>query len=301
MNKLKKWIYGFRPRTMPSCMTAVIFSAASLLIVATDDGRRAPEAVKNIICVCAAVSLALAVWAVTLAVRRASLKERLHSASQKTRFTSKLMGDYSFRTVTMTYGTLVIDILLALMKAAAGWYFTSAWLMALAAYYAVLCVARSLLLRSSRRLTALTDERSGRRHELRAYRLSGSLLIVMTVALLGVVFLIVREGQGFIYHGTLIYAVALYDFYCLTRAVVYMVKTRKMHSPVLVSIKTFSFASAFVAMLSLQTAMFASFGSDLEPGLRQLMNALTGSAVCLILLTIGIFMVISANKRLRRA
>ena len=147
----------------------------------------------------------------------------------------------------------------------------------------------------------MTDERSGRRHELRAYRLSGSLLIVMTVALLGVVFLIVREGQGFIYHGTLIYAVALYDFYCLTRAVVYMVKTRKMHSPVLVSIKTFSFASALVAMLSLQTAMFASFGSDLEPGLRQLTNALTGSAVCLILLTIGIFMVISANKRLRRA
>lgn len=123
----------------------------------------------------------------------------------------------------------------------------------------------------------------------------------MTAALQGLVILIVREGQGFIYHGTLIFAVALYDFYCLTRAVVYMIRTRKKHGPVLVSIKTFSFASALVAMLSLQTAMFASFGRNLELSLRQFMNALTGSAVCLILLIVGIFMVVGANKRLRCA
>lgn len=61
MNKLEKWIYGFRPKAVPSCIAAVIFSAASLLIVATDDGRRVPEAVKNIIYVCAAVSLTFAV------------------------------------------------------------------------------------------------------------------------------------------------------------------------------------------------------------------------------------------------
>lgn len=128
MNKLKKWICGFHPKTVPSCIPAVIFSTAALLIVTTDYGRRVPEAVKYFIYVCAAVSLTFAVWTIVVAVRGASLKERLHSASQKTRFTSKLMGDYSFRTVTMTYGTLVIDILLALMKAAAGWYFTSAWL-----------------------------------------------------------------------------------------------------------------------------------------------------------------------------
>ncbi|WP_326974519.1 hypothetical protein [Caproicibacter sp. BJN0012] len=300
MNKLRKWIYGFRPRAVPSCIAAVIFSATALLIVGTEDGRRVPEMVIYVVYVCAAVSLTFAVWAVVLAVRGASLKERLHNAAQKTGFTSKLMADYSFRMVTATYGTLAIDILLALMKAAAGWYFTSAWLMVLAGYYAVLCVARFLLLRSNRRLRALTDERERRRHELRAYRLSGTLLIAMTAVLQGVVVLIVREGQGFTYHGMLIFAVALYDFYCLIRAVVYMVGTRKMHGPVLVSIKTFSFASALVAMLSLQTAMFASFGSDTELSIRQLMNALTGSAVCLILLAIGICMVIGANKRLRR-
>lgn len=173
--------------------------------------------------------------------------------------------------------------------------------MVLAGYYAVLCAARFLLLRNSRRLAGLTDKRERRRHELRAYRLSGMLLIAMTATLQGVVILIVREGQSFFYHGTLIFAVALYDFYCLTRAVVYMVGARKKHSLVIVSVKTLSFASALVAMLSLQTAMFASFGSNLEPGLRQLMNALTGSVVCLILLAFGIFMVVGANKRLRRA
>lgn len=132
MNRLKKWIYGFRSKAVPSCIGAVIFSAASLLIVATDYGERLSKAVTNIIYVCAAVSLAFAVWAVTLAVRHVPLKKRLQSAAQKTRFTSKFMADYSFRTVTITYGTLSMDIPLALMKAAAVWYFGSTWLMALA-------------------------------------------------------------------------------------------------------------------------------------------------------------------------
>ena len=299
MKKLKKWIYGFHPRIMPSSIAAVVFSAAALLIVTTENGRGFPEAAAYIVYVCAAVSLTFSVWSITLAIKGASLKERLHSAAQKTGFTSKLMADYSFRTVTMTYGTLAVDILLALMKAVAGWYFTSTWLMVLAGYYAVLCIARFLLLQNNRKLSALNDKMGRHRHELRAYRLSGALLIAMTAALQGVVILIVREGQSFFYHGTLIFAVALCDFYCLTRAIVYMVGARKKHSLVIVSIKTLSFASALVAMLSLQTAMFASFGNDLEPSLRQLMNALTGSAVCLILLTIGIFMVVGANKRLR--
>ncbi|WP_444641781.1 hypothetical protein ACRQU7_16015 [Caproiciproducens sp. R1] len=300
MKKLKKWISGFHPRAVPSSVAAVVFSAAALVIVARENDHGLPEAAVSIVYVCAAVSLTFAVWSITLAVRSASLKERLHSAAQKTGFTSKLMADYSFRTITMTYGTLVTDILLALMKAVAGWYFVSTWLMVLAGYYAVLCVARFLLLRNNRRLAALSDERDRRRHEFRAYRISGVLLIVMTAALQGVVVLIVREGKGFFYHGTLVFAVALYDFYCLTRAVVYMAGTRKIHSPVLISIKTFSFASALVAMLSLQTAMFASFGSDIELSIRRLMNALTGSAVCLILLATGVCMVIRANRQLRR-
>lgn len=125
MNRLKQWIHGFRPKAVPSCIAAAIFSAASLLFVATDYGGRVPDVAKNVVYVCAAVSLTFAAWAIAVVVRGASLKERLHSAAQKTRFTSKLMADYSFRTVTMTYGTLVADILLATMKAAAGWYFGS--------------------------------------------------------------------------------------------------------------------------------------------------------------------------------
>ena len=300
VKRLKIWIYGFRPRAALSCIAAVVFSAASLLFTATDYGRRVPEAMAYSVYVGAAVSLALAAWAIVLTVRDTSLKERLHSAAQKTRFTSKLMTDYSFRTVTVTYGTLAMDILLAFMKAAAGWYFASAWLMVLAGYYAVLCFARFLLLHSNHKLRVLVDENDRRRHELRTYRLSGVLLVAMTAVLQGMVVLIVREGQGFIYHGTLIYAVALYDFYCLTRAVVYMVRARKMYSPVIVSIKTFSFASALIAMLSLQTAMFASFGSNLAPGIRRLMNALTGTVVCLTLCIMGVSMVVHANRRLRR-
>ena len=50
-------------------------------------------------------------------------------------------------------------------------------------------------------------------------------------------------------------------------------------------------------MLSLQTAMFASFGQDTPPETRQFMNLLTGTAVCGLLAVLGVAMVLVANQR----
>ena len=298
-NKFKKSFPGFYPGTVPCWVAAIIFCSMAILTVATDFGQRIPAALHYAIYACAAISLALAIWMFILAVREKPLRQRLRLWAQRTRFTSRLMEDVAYRTVVLTHLTLAMNILLALAKAAAGWYFASAWLMSLADYYIILCIARFLLLRNHRKLDALADERERRLHELRAYRLSGALLIVMTAALQGIVIMIVRDGRGFSYSGMIIYAVALYDFYCLFRSIRYMVRMRKKHNPILVSMKTFSLASALVAMLSLQTAMFASFGHEMQLNTRQLMNTLTGLSVCIILLAFGIFMVTNASRQLR--
>ncbi len=301
LNKLKNALPGFYLRAAPCWVAAIIFGSIAILAVVTDFGKRIPGVLLYSIYVCAAISLVLAIWALIQAVREKPLQERLLLLAQRTRFTSRLMEDIAYRTVVLTHVTLAMNILLALAKAAAGWYFASAWLMSLADYYIILCVARFLLLRNHRKLDALEDEQERRLHELRAYRLSGVLLIIMTAVLQAIVIMIVREGQGFTYTGALIYAVALYDFYCLARSIRYMIRMRKKHNPILVSMKTFSLASALVAMLSLQTAMFASFGRDMQLGARQFMNAFTGSTICIILLAFGIHMVTNASRQLRCA
>lgn len=132
------------------------------------------------------------------------------------------------------------------------------------------------------------------------YRLCGILLLVLTVTLQGVIILIVEQGKAFVYEGTLIFVVALYDFYCLISSIVYMVRTRKRHTPVVVSIKTIRFATSLAAMLTLQTAMFASFGNELEMEKQQMMNIMTGTGICGILILWGILMIRRSQKELRR-
>ncbi len=115
-----------------------------------------------------------------------------------------------------------------------------------------------------------------------------------------IIILIVEQGKAYIYQGYLIFAVALYDFYTLISSIVYMVKTRKKHTPVIVSVKTINFAASMVSMLTLQTAMFASFGGETGAEFQALMNILTGTAVCLILIIWGAMMVIRAQRELRK-
>lgn len=151
-----------------------------------------------------------------------------------------------------------MNILLALAKGAAGWLTTSWWLISLSAYYLILCILKFLLLQNSRQLTKLKNQSQRVQKEWKAYRICGLLFLVMTLVLLGVVILIVSEGNQFTYGKTLIFVVALYDFTCLISSIISIFRVRKQHTPTIVAIKMIGFATALVSMLSLQTAMFAS-------------------------------------------
>ncbi len=296
----KERIRKFRPPLHLSCITAVLFSAASLTMVCTELGQKIPAACVYAIYAGAGVFLALAVWALVLYFRTHTLKAALSTTAHRGDFTARLWDDYAYRTMTFGYGSLGVNGLLAISKAVAGWYFSSVWLSALAGYYLLLCVAKALMLRNGRRITSIPDEKERSVRAWKAFRTCGILLVLLTLTLQGVVILIVREGNTFAYHGLLIYVVATYDFYCLISSIVYMAKTRKKHSPSVVAIKCISFATSLVAILSLQTAMFASFGDQtMEASQQRLMNTLTGSAVCLLLILLGIMMIVQAASRIK--
>ena len=147
-----------------------------------------------------------------------------------------------------------------------------------------------MLLCQSRAAAALSDPRDRLRREWQAYRLCGWMLVVLSVAL---------QGQGFVYGGYGIYAVALYDFYCLTAALLFLIRSRKRHTPVVRALRYVSLTVSLVSMLSLQTAMFAAFGQDMPPAVRRQMNLVTGTAVCLLLAGLGLGMAVAARRALR--
>ncbi len=128
---------------------------------------------------------------------------------------------------------------------------SSFWEGALAFYYILLCGVRWNLIRQAPASGGGTD----RRRELRAYRTTGVLLMILDIALGGIAVQIVRKGQSYDYPGSLIFAMGFYAFYCLILSGVNMVKYRKFRSPVLSAAKAVNLTTALVAMFSLETAM----------------------------------------------
>jgi len=246
----------------------------------------------------AAVSFGLSIYLIVCFIK--SFIPRLMELAHRTAFTGRIVDDYTFRTMFTGYGSLAINVFFALTKAAAGWYYSSVWLIALALYYLVLCVTKALVLRRGRK--RMPGETAPERlcREWKIYRMCGALLALMTVTLQGIIILIVEQGNTFTYQGTLIFAVALYDFYCLISSIVYMARARKKHSPLVVSVKAISFATSLIAMLTLQTAMFASFSDGLNAQWQKLMNILTGTAVCVILIVWGVFMARRSGRELKK-
>lgn len=293
-------ICRFRPPLFLSCLGAAVFCTGSLIAVSAQWKKTVPAPILYSTYALAAIFLFAAVWALLLLFKSASPFQAASGIAHRHTLLSKLLDDDAFRIISVGYGSLVFNSLLALSKIVAGWWFSSKWLMVLAGYYLVLCVTKFLILRNTRAETAQSHGQSQIVKEWKAYRLCGCLLVALSFALQGVAIMIVKEGNGFRYHGYLIFVVALYDFYCLITSVVYLVKKRKVHSPAIMAIKYISLATSLVSMLSLQTAMFASFGQEMTLENQQLMNLLTGTAVCGILAVFGVAMVMVANKRLKQ-
>ena len=160
-------------------------------------------------------------------------------------------------------------------------------------YYLLLCAVRLYLLRRTPKAPGDMD----RRRELKVCRWAGCYLMALNLALLWLSVQIVREGQSYDYPGTLIYAAAGYSFYCLTIAVVNLVKYRRFHSPVLSASRAVSLTCAAVSIFSLETAMLTRFGGDAQ--FRAVMTSSTAAAVCALVLGIAAFLIISSSRKLK--
>ena len=271
-----------RPPLLPSCLGAAVFSAASLAIVAApEDSPLPPGPVQYAVHTGAAVFLCLAVWALARSLRRKHLPQAVSHAAHSHPLLARLYEDDSTRIL------------------AAGWWLGSSWLMALAGYYLALCVTRALVLGSARAAARQASPHACLRAGWKAYCLCGVLLVTVSLSMLGVAVLIVREGNSFRYEGYWIFAVALYDFYCLISALVFLIRFHRRRSPAILAVRQISFAASLVSMLSLQTAMLDAFDTS-SPDVRSRMNRITGGAVCLLLAALGLGMVLLARARLKK-
>lgn len=222
------------------------------------------------------------------------LFKKLKEMQKQNKYIQLYSNDAHLRIKLSLYFAVSSNILYGLMQLFLGFYFHSIWFYALFGYYVLLAVMRFFLLKDVRKITLGENPF----YEFLLYRLCGIFLLLMNITLAVIVFYIVWQNRGFEHHYILTIAMAAYTFSSMTMAILNVVKYRRFKSPIMSATKAIGLVSAIVSMLSLETAMLSAFGTQNTTEFRQIMTALTGSAVCLLVLAIALYMIIHSTKEI---
>ena len=259
----------------------------SLLYVFCDEERL--EAVAYFSYVLSAYTLTVVCMRMPQILKKA--KARLHA----NKYTNKLLTEKELRIRISLYGGLAVNICFAIFKVVVGVLYQSKWLFAMAGYNTILSIMRFLLVRRDLREQKDETDYEKRLHGLHSYRVCGWLMLLLNIAISVIVIMVVVDKQTIVYPGFMIYAIAAYSFYCLTMAIIHMVKYWHRQNPVFSAVKRIGFAKALVSIFTMQVAMLTQFGG--QDGINhRFFNAITGLAVCVIITIMAVLMLTGVKK-----
>lgn len=273
----------------------MVFSLLSLIVVYFDS---VTIVISSIIYAVAACGIGVSVCYLYQDLTN-GINEKLKAGIEANPFTNRVSKDYQYRTVLFTYSTLIFNLIFAVSNGIFGVIYDSVWFGSLSAYYIVLSIMRFIVVQYDRKNSKIEKTQKIMQKELSVYQICGTLFLLLTVALGAAAVQMVYLDKSHSYPGTLIFAVAAYTFYKIIVAIINKVKAGKLKSPLLITIRDIGYADALVSMLSLQTAMFVSFGSE-EQVNRKIMNSMTGIVVCMMIFMMGVYMIFSALKQKKK-
>lgn len=183
--------------------------------------------------------------------------------------------------VRSPYTSLAFNVAYAFGNCIIGFLNPSWWFITVGAYYAVLAITRFSVLRVKRKAGGSYDT------ERFARRITGILLVVLSFCIVGVNILSAVKDRGTAFHKIIMITIAAYTFTKITVSIIGMVKAKRSASPVLKTLRNISLADACVSVYTMQRSMLVSF-PGMEAADILLLNILTGTAVWIVVLLLGI-------------
>ncbi|MBE6880611.1 MAG: hypothetical protein E7490_07240 [Ruminococcaceae bacterium] len=177
----------------------------------------------------------------------------------------------------IAFASLAFNLIFSAYHIVMGVITFSWWLFTLGIYYFILGTVRFVVICVKKREHILT-------------RITGWMLIALSLPLVGTVILSLVRDRGQKFHMIVMIAIATYAFTKITLATIKLIKSRHSKSPKTVTLRNISFADAFVSIFSLQRSMLVSFEGMTQDGIL-IMNALTGAGVCIIVFLLGLNLV----------
>ena len=183
-------------------------------------------------------------------------------------------GIYVVKILKVAFCSLAINMGFGAYYLVLGFYTRSWWLITLGSYYCVLSILRFYVLVKKKNQDLMV-------------RPVGILMMILSLPLAGTVILAVVKDRGQRLHEILMIAMAVYAFAKITLAIINLTKARKRNSPKRLMLRHIALADACVSIFALQRSMLVSFG-DMKEAEVMLFNILTGTAVWLVVLIVGI-------------
>lgn len=131
----------------------------------------------------------------------------------------------------------------------------------------------------------------------KSYRLCGVLILFMHLTLIGLVFQMVNWNRAEELGEIMVIATAAFVFYKFFARFIGIAKDRKHTHPVDSSVRMLELSQAIFALFSLQASMFSTYGTG--ESWEHLMNTITGCTVCLLTVSIGIYMIRRGNREIK--
>ncbi|MDE5861871.1 MAG: hypothetical protein K2H28_06705 [Ruminococcus sp.] len=214
------------------------------------------------------------------------------------KYTSMYLNDKEFRAKFSLYIGFGINCFYVLFKCGTGIMFRSVWLWATGIYYLVIASIRFMLLRNIRITDKSSHSLKRKIHEQKSYRKCGIMMFLLNLAMSGMIIQMIWQNRSYEYKGYIIYISAMYTFYCFISSISNVISFAKRDNAILSATKNLNLAGAVMSMFALQTAMFSAFGNG--DRLQKKMNTITGTAVCIIVMCMAVFMIVRADKNLKQ-
>ena len=210
----------------------------------------------------------------------------------KTKTGKKLVSSQRYRIILSATLAFAFNLLYAIYHCVLGILNLSFWFIAMCAFYGILAIMRFSAILCERNHQKLPDNVT----ELFVMKLSGVLLVTLSIVLATVSYISLSQNIAAKHGEIIMITIATYTFYKITMAIVKAVKQHKNPSPLLKTIRNIGYAEVAASILTLQRSMLASFGS-MSAGNIHFMNAVTGAAVCLFVLILGLSMIAKSMKK----
>lgn len=293
------WKKILNPPTWAKILTVIvtIISAigALLMLLVEYDGNALAIIAYTLFGV-AGLSLAYSVYLVIPLFPK--MKAGIMSFLESYEFTRLLLRNFGFRTVIFAIGSFLMSLLFSGFNAYMGIANRSIWYGALAAFYIALAFIRGGILGYHKnKVGKKVQKQNDEFVKAKVYRNSGIITLILNIALSAAIAQMIFSDAHFTYIGWTIFAYAAYAFYKITMSIISFIRAHKQTDLTVRAIRNINLVDSLVSILALQTALLTMF-SEGEINIS-LFNTLTGMVVSFASIGIGIYMIISANKKMK--